>query len=90
MNDGPIDMEKARNARLPKSYFVDLPIEDDPTSWVSQLFESDGRPVNDRTGLDFGLAGYTGVTLTARQCREFASVLLDVADQLERTGGDGT
>ena len=82
--DRVIDLEKARNLRLSRGPFLDLPDEDDPYRWLYQVF-SEGEAVAGRTGIDFGVEGAPAVTITAAQCRSFAEALIQVADHLDGT-----
>ena len=81
--DEPIDFERARNRRLPRDTFVELPAEAEPCDWLCQVFTPDGAPVPGRCGVLWGLDGVPGVTLTAAQCRHLSRALAQVADHLD-------
>lgn len=52
----PTDIETARNKRLPRATFIDLPDDDDPATWLSRLSDDDGEEVV-RCGIEFGFEG---------------------------------
>jgi hypothetical protein len=90
--DEPIDLEAARNRRLPRIRFVELPEcecgEEDPemehsNMFLVQLFETNGMPVLGRVGLQFGIEDVPAVSLTGKQCRALSEALGQAAEHLE-------